>query len=378
MLTGGRSLRYKYVHVFNSQDFKFIPKLLNAVNSNEQVFKIEDHLFVTPHKKVYDLIKQYPNVVLTDLKGAAIVNSFGKNADWVIIHSFSDAVDALLIKRKIAGRVIWRTWGHDLFRNNEEKFTLKYILKVIREYLFSRKIEKFYAVAGANCIDEFNIFLKSKCKRFYRLPYTYEEGIHAYYQSLNIKSNHNGDFRIMIGHSGDQNNNHIEIINRIRPYLKENITIVLVLAYMPGNQDYVQSVIEYAKRMIPDNLEIVDKFIPFREYIDFLNNIDVAIFDSKNSYALGNISILTKLGKTIYLNDGGIIHNAFKKTGFPHYCTREILHLDKENNPLLLNYNPDDYGDLCAIDDLEFLKRWKTFLSDLSCAEEIKEERSHL
>ena len=360
-------LHYKYVHVFNSQDFKFIPKLLYVINHNTGIFVCEEHLFVTPYKMVYDLINQYPNVILTDFRGAKIVNTFGGNADWVIIHSFSSVTDALLINNKIASKVIWRTWGHDLFRNNEKKHTRKYLLKKIREYLFNRKVERFYAVAGANCIDEYNILSKSNCKRFYRLPYTYEEGLHAYFQNLTIENNHDARFRIMIGHSGDQNNNHIEIINRLKPFLKDNITVVLVLAYMPGNQNYARTVKEYANRIIPSNLEIVEKFVPFKEYIDFLNKIDIAIFDAKGSYALGNISILAKLGKTIYLNDNGIIHYVLEKIGFPHFCTSEIFHLDIDDNPVLINYNPDDYGDLCVIDDEEYLQHWSNFISDLKC-----------
>ncbi|WP_395015902.1 TDP-N-acetylfucosamine:lipid II N-acetylfucosaminyltransferase [Robinsoniella peoriensis] len=359
-------MRNKFIHVFNSQDFKFIPKLVKAISEKTEIFDINEHFFVTHYQKVYNLIKYYPNVELTELQGAEIVNFYANDADWIFIHSFSKVTDALKIKRNIAGKVIWRSWGHDLFRNNEKDFSIKSILKSFREYLFSRKIEQFYAVAGANCIDEFNISLKSNFKRFYRLPYTYEEGLRELLCELDKqKKNKNSGLRIMIGHSGDQNNHHIEMIKRIQPYLKRDSKVVLVLAYLPGNEEYVRSVKKFAYEQIPNNIENIETFIPFKEYIRFLNDIDVAIFDSINSYALGNISILTSLGKTIYLNREGIINQAVSRMNFPHYCTDRLINAGYQKLSDRLSYNPKDYSDLCLIDEYEYLNRWKSIMNDL-------------
>lgn len=360
-------MHIKYVHVFNSQDFKFIPKLVKVIAENKEVFDVREHLFVTPHQKVYNLIKEYPNVKLSELRGAKIVNHYGKDVDWIFVHSFSKVTDALEIKRSVAGKVIWRTWGHDLFRNNEKNFSIKSVLKNVREYLFARKVEQFYAVAGANCIDEYNISLKSDIKKFYRLPYTYEAGVRELLRELEEKKKKDSSqLRIMIGHSGDQNNHHIEMIRRIQPYLKKDTKVILVLAYLPGNEEYVQSVKKYACDNIPNNIEIIDTFVPFKEYLSFLNDIDVAIFDSTNSYALGNISILTRLGKTIYLNKDGIIHQAVNEMNFPHYCTDRLINASYELLSQKLQYNPKNFKDLCLIDDYEYLDRWKRIMCDLN------------
>ena len=360
----GREVKYKYLHVFNSQDFKFIPKLLEAINRNRDTFNIEEHYFVTHHKKLYDLIKQYPNVMQTLYQGAAIVNHFGKDAEWIIIHSFSTVFDALLINKIYNNKIIWRTWGHDMFRNNEAEHSVKYYLKFVREKLFNHKVEQFYAVAGANYIDQYNISLKCSNTRFFRIPYTYDEGIDVYFD--NLQQIQHDDIRIMIGHSGDSRNNHIGIMKKLEKYKNENLTIVLVLAYTSGNYDYVEKVKAYAKKHFTEKVEILESFLPFREYISFLNTIDIAIFDAKDSYALGNISLLIRLGKTLYLNEEGIIHAVLKDMNFPHFCTNEILVTDQSNQPVLADYDALNYNELYITNEKDYLERWQTLFRELS------------
>ena len=47
----------------------------------------------------------------------------------------------------------------------------------------------------------------------------------------------------------------------------------------------------------------IDKFIPFEKYLETLNCIDIAIFNHKRQQAVGNITTLLGLGKTVYIRD---------------------------------------------------------------------------
>lgn len=354
-------MKYKYLHVFNSPDFKFIPKILAAFNDYKDELESENHLFITPHKKVYELIKEYPNTKFVESSGAEIVNQYSKTAKWIIIHSFFKPSDALMIKKSVAKKVIWRTWGHDLYRNNHKGSVLKRVAKEIRESLVARKIAQFYAVAGDNIIDEYNISLGMKNKQFFRLPYVYEKDSLSYF----CKPERDDKYRIMIGHSGDPNNNHIDIMKKLFPYLNDSITIVLVLAYTIGDSDYVESVKKFALDNIPNNVEIIDNFMPYMEYVHFLSTIDIAVFDSPNSYALGNISVLARLEKTLYLNQNGVIHHVFAQIGLPHFCKSELLVLNEEKRPKLLSYNSEEYPNVTALDDVAFVEKWKYFLETI-------------
>lgn len=356
--------KYTYLHIFNSQDFKFIPKLLNAIEGNDYVFKKGEHLFVTHYEKIYNLIKHHENVILTPFKGASIANKYGPFVDWIIIHSFNSAQEAILIKKNISKKVIWRTWGHDMYRNNETIFSLKYILKSLREYLFNKKVESFYAFAGANCIDEYNLSIQLKIKRFYRIPYVYEKGIEEWYQKVKENSISHKGLRILLGHSGDENNHHIDILKRIKPLIESDTQVILVLAYMADNNDYVENVKEFSRNELPDNIVLIEKFMSYKDYIAFLNTIDVAIFDSCNSYALGNIAILIKFGKTLYLNKDGIIHQALLKERFPHYCTDQLI--NSKQLKTLLKYSPNDYDNLCVESENVFFGLWDKLLNDLT------------
>ena len=54
------SRKAKYVHIIWHPDLKFIPKLIKMINEKKEYFNEKDHLFITPHKRVYDeLSKTY-------------------------------------------------------------------------------------------------------------------------------------------------------------------------------------------------------------------------------------------------------------------------------------------------------------------------------
>lgn len=44
----------KYLHIIWHPDLKFIPKLIKMINEEDSYFNLEEHIFITPHKKVYD------------------------------------------------------------------------------------------------------------------------------------------------------------------------------------------------------------------------------------------------------------------------------------------------------------------------------------
>ena len=96
-----------------------------------------------------------------------------------------------------------------------------------------------------------------------------------------------------------ESNNHIDAINRIS-YLKEDdVKIICPLSY--GNKKHAATVIKRGKEVFGDKFIPLTTFIPLEEYLEILSKIDIAIFNHWRQQAVGNITTLLGLGKTVYI-----------------------------------------------------------------------------
>jgi len=69
--------------------------------------------------------------------------------------------------------------------------------------------------------------------------------------------------------------------------------------------------------------------MPFEKYLEFLSKIDVAIFNHKRQQAMGNITTLLGLGKTVYMRNESTLYVALLNMGF------KILDIDNFNLSLI-------------------------------------------
>ena len=51
--------KVKYLHIIWHPDLKFIPKLIKMINEEKGYFNSEEHLFITPHERVYNELKDF-------------------------------------------------------------------------------------------------------------------------------------------------------------------------------------------------------------------------------------------------------------------------------------------------------------------------------
>ena len=142
--------------------------------------------------------------------------------------------------------------------------------------------------------------------------------------------------RVLVGHQGDPNEHHVDFVRQLLSYHSDKLLIYLPLSY--GNRDYIKETIEELKGVKDNHLVILDSLMPKKDYIKFLGDIDIAIFDGKTSMALGNIAYLLRFKKKLYLNPDGIIRKAFDKEGIPYGTTKEIDTLDYDDFTSTLHY----------------------------------------
>lgn len=248
------------------------------------------------------------------------------NYDYIFIHAMNFSCKQLLkLNKKVYKKIIWCVWGHDLYFNNECNNIVSKSREKIKKKIIKYLLESIYAVGigfGYDSIEVRKIVGDKPKIKF--LPYGYEKGAIEKYQKVfnKIKQNSN-ECKIMIGHSGFEFLNHIEILKKLLKYKDEKIIISLVFSY--GENSHMESV----KKFVFDNfdskkIEIINNMMNDEEYMNYLNTVDIAIFDFKHQAALGNMWKLSYLGKKIYLNDDGILKMAFDLEGLDSYNISEI------------------------------------------------------
>lgn len=172
-------------------------------------------------------------------------------------------------------------------------------------------------------------------------------------------------YNVLVGHSGHEVDNHIEILQKLERFRKENICIYLIFSY--GNKDYMEKVRSYISERWRDKIVIIDRFLEYIEYTGLCAKMDAIILDGIQSYALGNVTIFLELKKKFYFNRNGLLHRAFIQESIPHNCTDEIDKMSYTEFTKTQNYITDiiEKSTLRSYDYLEKVEQWKKVLAEL-------------
>ncbi len=210
-------------------------------------------------------------------------------ADKIILHGLwrHEVINALYENANLLKKCCWILWGGDfcLGKNHyskEHNFVMENMgefigvsydyLYVLNEYKAKGKL--FHTTSGFNPANIFN-------------------------SSLSIANNGN-KIKILLGNSADPLNNHLEILDSLKPYRNENIEIICPLSY-GANDEYIKKIKFHAKNIFKDKFKPLLELIPYKEYLEILKSIDIAIFAHKNQQAYGNIIQLLGMGKKVYM-----------------------------------------------------------------------------
>ena len=339
----------RYIHLLLHNELKFNSRIVSLINDPENKFKSNEHLFITPYLKVYEALKCYSNVEYDDTFTSGnedllvrydyeYINKYGELCNWLFIHRICSLKNGLKIKKNILPKIIWRTWGGDVgyyrYRKGEP---IKNLIKKYYNALWGKRIRKFKAIGIANIVDLLDLKKKFNVntEKLYRLPYLLKENIYTLKITDIIKSDKT--INILVGHSGYSNDNHLEIIDKLKCFSEKSMRVFFILSY--GELAYIKQVKTAAVAKLGDKAIFIEKFMPYDEYVNFLAKMDVAIFDGKDSYALGNISVLLFLKKKFFLNHDSIIREAFDFEKLPYLLTSDIDSMSFEEFSKNISYD---------------------------------------
>ena len=213
-------------------------------------------------------------------------------------------------------------------------------IKRILNKMYVNKVHKFKAIGIADDVDRVNVEnVFGNDIPTCILGYGYDIMRYPKLEKIaNEKIKENTSVRVLVGHNSAKADRHFEIFEYLKKYKKENITVVLPLAYG-----------EYARR---------------------IHGIDIAIIDNIYSNGLGNWALLTFFKKKIYINKKGNIAQSCKRNNVKIDYTENIQGESFEQfskyyfDPKLKMYEEISAQKVCEI--------WKHTLDQLKTNGQIK------
>lgn len=120
--------------------------------------------------------------------------------------------------------------------------------------------------------------------------------------------------KIMVGHSGSPENNHLDVYHKLYQLIPESDRIVLSpLSY--GNPKYLEAVKTRGKEFFGERFESLEEFIPREVYYNKLSEVSIAIFNHKIQQAFGNILGLIFMGAKVFLNPENPVYIELTRVG---------------------------------------------------------------
>lgn len=119
-----------------------------------------------------------------------------------------------------------------------------------------------------------------------------------------------GPLRVLLGHSSDERNGHLEALEWLKDFRDEDVEIVCPLGYptYPAALTHREKVLEAGYAIFRDKFHPIVTMIPKKEYIALLDDIDIFVSNTVEQQGLFNVYYLLALGRKIYLRPDGPIY----------------------------------------------------------------------
>lgn len=289
------------VHLFPYE--KFTKQYVEFVNAQ---FDNNQHKFVIIDSK-RELqgheFNYYPNCSVWDNN----IFSFKKiisNMDAMIIHSLFLPKHLLfyLAFYKKLNKTAWLIWGRDLHQDIIEFVPKNYRQKMsllVRERI-AKKVNSIITLTKED-YTSYNEYFRN-FKTSFNVIYGNGQALKLLKEIDNIEIKNTNTYKILVGNSATRTNNHEEVFLLLEKYKDENIEVIVPLSY-GEDIEYKNNIEVVGKKIFGDKFKPIHNFMDYREYLQLLSKMDVAIFNiRREQQGLGNIRALLYLGSKVYLH----------------------------------------------------------------------------
>ncbi|MDX4028240.1 TDP-N-acetylfucosamine:lipid II N-acetylfucosaminyltransferase [Aliarcobacter skirrowii] len=326
---------------------KFLAPFIDFVDEN---FGRENHhyVFITSEKYEYGLTPEHKVEFLhTDDDIFITLLDYMKMAKKIILHGlWRDKVDILLyFNQELLKKCYWVMWGGDFYFPEKQTWFRNQIIKNIRNFITLN-------------IYDFE-YVKNKYFTFgtlWKCPF-YPKNLFKEISTFKV----NQKLKILVGNSATITNRHEEIFNLLTNLENKEFEIYCPLSY--GDKIYANKIIQLGKLLFKNDFHHIDTLLTPQDYLDFLETIDLAIFNHNRQQGGGNIISLLGLGKTVYLNRENNMYDLFKNMNLIFYSIEDL-----SNGILKLIDQNAKFNNISIVQDnyseKESSKQWQKIFND--------------
>ena len=326
---------------------KFLAPFIDFVDKN---FGRENHhyVFITSEKYEYGLTLEHKvEFLYTDDDIFITLLEYMKMAKKIILHGlWRDKVDILLyFNQELLKKCYWVMWGGDFYFPEKQTWFRNQIIKNIRNFITLN-------------IYDFE-YVKNKYFTFgtlWKCPF-YPKNLFKEISTFKV----NQKLKILVGNSATITNRHEEIFNLLTNLENKEFEIYCPLSY--GDKIYANKIIQLGKLLFKNDFHHIDTLLTPQDYLDFLETIDLAIFNHNRQQGGGNIISLLGLGKTVYLNRENNMYDLFKNMNLIFYSIEDL-----SNGILKLIDQNAKFNNISIVHDnyseKESSKQWQKIFND--------------
>lgn len=240
-----------------------------------------------------------------------------------------------LLLSPVNKRAHWVCWGADLYQHILNSPTFKQrVAKVVQ----SRACQRMLSVKCLNPGDAKLLTNLLGRKQVDVLPYPLV-GVSPPEQLSTFAAS--GQLRLLLGNSAAESNNHIELIDTVRRFASDNLTVYMPLNYA-GRPEYVERIIEYGRAQLGEAFVPVTEMLSKQQYDELLASVDGAVFAHDRQQGLYVAYYMMLHGKKLFLKDATSTYDNFQHYGF---------HVES-----LAQLSEQAFSQLCSFDNEQRLK----------------------
>ena len=314
---------------------------------------IENHFVICKGEDItnFKYLKQKESVVHIP-KGMLNIYIQENKINVCILHSLRCASIITLLRIPSHIKLIWFAWGFDLYKTPTrdpfikldcyKPLTKKYLKglnnnnlkKILKNYIedfllriLVRRIDFF-----SGCLPvEYELMKKCACFKAKPLDFSYSK-ISSNPHSVIPCSRVSGE-NILVGNSGDESNNHLDIFECLKKLDIKEKKIYVPLSYA-GSKDYIERVKYIGHKYFGDNFIALETFLPVDAYKTIISSCGFLIYGHERQQALGNIDLGLRSGCKIFLSKTSVNYDYFTSIGCVVFSIQDGLTTESISNGL--------------------------------------------
>lgn len=289
------------------------------INFMKKYFPMYQNYFYTMDNPAYPmaLTDEEHVTVVSRLRQFLLDDAIRKRlraAKLIVISGFWGFERLWMWPQSVWRKVIIQFWGGDFYGLRGRRFRRTWILKWIA---FHRC--RGYIISDGDYEKFLQIIHVPKPRLLAPVPYDPNKAVDY---RMYRKEKHDGALKILVGNSASLENEHIEAYGFLSRFKDENVEIYSSLSYgVPG---YREEVIAFGRNVFGEKYHPITDFMEFDQYRRFLSSMDVGVFNNNCQEAVGNITMMMAMGKTLYLREGTAMWNDFQRLGYHLWSTDDM------------------------------------------------------